>query len=124
MPAILISRVLTHFMPALVLWMGLGWAAEAGAESAAAEPLVFSIVIKNGRILPARLEVPAGRKIKLAIKNEGPGPSEFENLSLRVEKVLAPDASSFLVIHPLKPGSYRFIDEFHPDTSEMLLIAK
>jgi len=68
--------------------------------------------------------VPAGRKIKLTLKNEGPGASEFENLDLRVEKVLAPGASSFVVIHPLKPGSYRFVDEFHPATSEMLLIAK
>ena len=96
-----------------------------GASAALAEaPLEFPIVIKAGRIAPSRLEVPAGRKIKLTIKNEGPGPSEFENLSLRVEKVLAPGASSFLVIHPLKPGTYRFIDEFHPDTGEMLLIAK
>jgi hypothetical protein len=38
--------------------------------------------------------------------------------------VLAPGASSFLVIHPLKPGSYRFIDEFHAATGTMELIAK
>jgi len=90
----------------------------------AAELTTFSVVIKGGRIIPARLEVPAGQKIKLAIRNEGPGPSEFENLDLRVEKVLAPGASSFVVIHSLKPGNYRFFDEFHPSTSEMLLIAK
>lgn len=113
-----------HMAFVLALWLVLGWAAPAPAQSPATEPLVFSIVIKAGRIAPARLEVPAGRRIKLAIKNEGPGPSEFENLSLRVEKVLAPGASSFLVIHPLQAGSYRFIDEFHPDTGEMLLIAK
>lgn len=105
------------------LWFGLGWAVEARAETAA-EPLAFSVVNKDGRILPARLEVPAGRKIKLALRNEGPGPCEFENLGLRVEKVLSPGASSFVVIHPLQPGTYRFIDEFHPTTSEMLLVAK
>jgi hypothetical protein len=67
---------------------------------------------------------PGRKKIKLTIRNEGPGPIEFENLDLRVEKVLAPGASSFLVIHPLKPGSYRFIDEFHAATGTMELIAK
>lgn len=92
----------------------------AGAD----ELTTYSVVIKDEHIIPARLEVPAGKKIKLAIKNEGPGPCEFENLDLRVEKVLAPGASSFVVIHSLKPGSYRFFDEFHPSTSEMLLIAK
>ena len=106
------------------LWLGLGRAVEAPAQTASVELPVFSVVIKDGRIAPARLEVPAGRKIKLAIRNEGPGPCEFESLGLRVEKVLAPDASSFVVIHPLKPGTYRFIDEFHPATSEMLLIAQ
>ena len=100
-------------------------AAGAGvAHAQSAELPTFEIVAKNGRLLPERLEVPAGRKIKLAIRNEGPGPIEFENLDLRVEKVLAPGASSFLVIHPLKPGSYRFIDEFHAATGAMQLIAK
>lgn len=84
----------------------------------------FAIVAKDGRLLPARIEVPAGKKIKLTIRNDGPGPIEFENLDLRVEKVLAPGASSFLVIHALKPGSYRFIDEFHAATGSMELIAK
>lgn len=84
----------------------------------------FALTLKDGRIEPARLEVPAGRKIKLTIRNDGRGPAEFENLDLRVEKVLGPGATSFVVIHPLPPGSYRFVDEFHPATSEMLLIAK
>lgn len=101
----------------------VGLAGLAGG-SAASELLAFPVVIKDGRIVPARLEVPAGRKIKLAIRNEGPGPCEFENLELRVEKVLAPGASSFVVIGPLRPGAYRFFDEFHPNTSEMLLLAK
>ncbi|MCE9569999.1 MAG: cupredoxin domain-containing protein [Rhodocyclales bacterium] len=95
-----------------------------GAFAQTAELPTFAIVAKDGRLQPARIEVPAGKKIKLTIRNEGPGPIEFENLDLRVEKVLAPGASSFLVIHPLKPGSYRFIDEFHAATGTMELIAK
>ncbi len=94
------------------------------AGASAAETATYPVVVRDGRIEPARLEVPAGVKIKLTIRNEGPGPCEFENLDLRVEKVLAPGASSFVVLHPLRPGSYRFFDEFHPETSEMVLIAK
>lgn len=100
-----------------------GWAALVGG-AAADELLTFPIVARDGRLIPARLEVPAGRKIKLTIRNEGPGPLEFESAELRVEKVLSPGASSFVVIHALKPGAYRFFDEFHPAASEMLLIAK
>ncbi|MCC7461268.1 MAG: cupredoxin domain-containing protein [Gammaproteobacteria bacterium] len=94
------------------------------SAAAAAELATYAVTLRAGRITPAKLEVPAGVKIKLTIRNEGPGPCEFENLSLRVEKVLAPGASSFVVIHPLRPGSYTFIDEFHPATGKMLLIAR
>lgn len=84
----------------------------------------FQIVARDGRFSPARIEVPAGRKIKLLFRNEGPGPEEFENTELRVEKVLGPGASSFVVIHKLRPGTYRFFGEFHPATAETLIVAK
>lgn len=100
--------------------LGLG----TGVTARADEPLTYGVTLRAGRIEPARLEVPAGRRIKFVVRNEGPGPSEFENLELRVEKVLAPGASSFVVIAPLRPGSYRFIDEFHPDTGRLDVIAK
>lgn len=93
-------------------------------SAAAAETVTIDIVIKDGRIVPATLEVPAGVKLRLALRNEGSGPCEFENLGLRVEKVLAPGAASTLVLHPLRPGSYRFVDEFHPDAPGMTLVAR
>lgn len=104
-------------------WLALGLllgAAQAGAQGLP----TFSIVAKDGRLLPAQLEVPAGQRLKLVLRNEGQGPIEFENLNLRVEKVLAPGASSFVVTPPLKPGVHEFIDEFHPETGKMQLIAK
>ena len=105
---------------ALAALSALGIAGAARADG----PATYTVVLRGGRIEPARLEVPAGQRIKFVVRNEGPGPCEFENLELRVEKVLAPGASSFVVIAPLRPGSYRFIDEFHPDTGRLELIAK
>lgn len=107
---------------ALAVAASFGWPVDAAAQAPGLP--TFHIVAKDGRLLPNRLEVPAGKKIKLTLANEGRSPVEFENLDLRVEKVLAPGGVSFVVIHPLKPGSYRFIDEFHADTAETLLIAK
>ncbi|HUO97801.1 MAG TPA: cupredoxin domain-containing protein [Rhizomicrobium sp.] len=90
----------------------------------AAELPAFDVVARDGRLLPERLEVPAGVKLKINVRNEGRVPVEFESTELRIEKVLAGGASSFVVIHPLKPGSYTFVDEFHEDTGRMQLIAK
>lgn len=103
------------------LWLGLGVASQA---TNAAEVAAFEIVARDGCLYPERLEVPAGVKLKLTLRNEGKTPVEIENLELRVEKVLAPDAAASITIQPLRPGSYSFIDEFHAETGKMLLVAK
>ena len=84
----------------------------------------FNLLIKDGHFIPETLEVPANTKFRLLIKNEGPGAEEFESVELKKEKVLAPGASSFLIFQPLKPGSYKFFGEFHPDTAQGRIVAK
>jgi len=84
----------------------------------------FQLTIRAGRFYPDTVEVPANTKFRLLIRNEGPGPEEFESNELRKEKVLAPGASSFLIFQPLRPGSYPFYGEFHPDTAQGRLVAK
>lgn len=96
----------------------------AAASMARADLPTFKVVAKDGKLTPARLEVPAGQRVKIQIANQGKTPIEFENLQLRVEKVLAPDSESFVVLNPLKPGSYAFIDEFHMQTGKLELVAK
>ncbi|MBS0509054.1 MAG: cupredoxin domain-containing protein [Proteobacteria bacterium] len=95
----------------------------AGALQAQELP-TFAVTARDGRLEPAQLQVPAGKRLKLTLHNAGQSPVEFENLNLRVEKVLSPGASSFVVTPPLKPGVHEFIDEFHPETGRMQLIAK
>jgi hypothetical protein len=90
----------------------------------AEEMPTFNLLIKAGHYLPETLEVPANTKFRLLIKNEGPGAEEFESVELKKEKVLAPGASSFLIFQPLKPGSYKFFGEFHPDTAQGRIVAK
>ena len=43
---------------------------------------------------------------------------------MRKELVLAPGVTRKLVFYPLKPGSYKFFDEFHPETAQGRIIAK
>jgi len=99
-------------------------AAVIAAVATAQELPAFQIVMKDGRFSPERLEVPTGKRFKLVLKNEGRGPAEFENLSMRIEKVLAPGVTSFVVLPALKPGEYRFSDEFRPDSGGLTLVAK
>lgn len=80
--------------------------------------------MRNGVLTPDRLEVPAGTRFKIIVRNSGTTPAEFESLRLRKEKVLSPGAESFVVINRLSPGEYPFFDEFHPDTGQGVIVAK
>lgn len=89
-----------------------------------AEMPSYELTIKAGRFIPETLVVAANTRFRLLIKNEGPGAEEFESIELKKEKVLAPGASSFLIFQALKPGTYKFFGEFHPDTAQGQIVAK
>lgn len=84
----------------------------------------FTLVMRDGRFQPETIEVPANTKFRLRLENQGPGAEEFESVEMRKEKVLAPGASSFLIFQPLKPGTYKFFGEFHPQTAQGRIVAK
>lgn len=103
------------------LWILLA-AAPAGAP--AEELHTVTVTMREGRLHPDTLEVPALRRFKIVVRNEGPGPAEFESRALRAEKVLAPGATSFVVVAPQKAGVYDMFDEFHPATGTGRIVVK
>ena len=116
-------RTLPHLLFVAALWLGLGWAADSRAQTAAAPLPSFTLTVKDGVFSPKRLEVPAGQRVKIVLRNEGPGPLEFENPDLNIEKILGPGAESFVVIK-LPPGEHEFVDEYNMVTGVMTVIAK
>ena len=94
-------------------------------SSLQAAPLpTYELIIRDGHFSPATLQVKAGQRFKIIVHNQGEGPVEFESTPLRVEKVLSPSVTSFVVIHPLKPGRYAFFDEFHLELPEGVIEAR
>jgi hypothetical protein len=84
----------------------------------------MTIVLKDHRIVPAELQVPAGTRIKLIVENQDPTPEEFESHSLNREKVIPGNSKVTIFIGPLKPGSYEIFGEFHQDTAQGRIVAK
>lgn len=91
--------------------------------AAAAEKLTVELTINNGVFTPQVLNVPTKKIIRIKISNIGEQPAEFESTQLRKEKVLAPGASSVVVIVPLREGEYSFFDDFHLDLPKGKIIA-
>jgi hypothetical protein len=85
---------------------------------------VFRLVARDGAFEPLTIEVPAGKRFKIEISNEGKGPMEFESRDLKQEKVLASGAKSSVVINGLRPGAYVFFDDYHPDAPKGKIVAK
>jgi hypothetical protein len=104
------------------LALAAGWFASAAAVQAADLP-TFRLEMNDGKLNPARIEVPAGQRIKIEVHNLGKGAAEFESIQLRKEKVLAPGAESFVVIAPLDKGEYKFFDDFH-QSAQGVIVAK
>ena len=93
------------------------------AVLAAGEP-EFNLVIENNKFAPDRIEVPAGKKVKINIDNKDATAEEFESNELRIEKVIPAKSKGVVYVGPLKPGEYKFVGEFHEKTAKGVIVAK
>ncbi len=84
----------------------------------------YVITIKAHQFSPKELTVPAGVKVKLIIKNEDATPAEFESNDFDREKIVSAKSEISVFIGPLDPGRYAYFDDFHPDTTTGVIIAK
>ena len=89
---------------------------------ALADDPTFSILMKNNQFVPNEVQIPAGVKVKLVVRNENATASEFESTEFHREKVLPPGQEITVFIGPLDPGSYEFFDDFHPQTRGHLVV--
>ena len=109
-----------RYAPALLL---AALAVALAAPAAAAGPAPLTLVLKDHRFTPATLTVPAGRKVQIVLVNQDRATEEFDSHDLKVEKLVTPNGRATFTVGPLKPGSYSFMGEFHPETAQGRIIA-
>ena len=103
----------------VVMALALGNAPSHGEDATS-----YTLTIRQHRFEPTELEIPAGKKIALVVKNLDGTPEEFESIELHREKVVAGGSEITVYVGPLKPGRYEFFGDFNPDTARGHLIAK
>lgn len=94
------------------------------ASAALADTPEFALSIKDHKFIPDTLEIPAGTKVKLVIKNEDPTAEEFESHDFNREKVIPGGSTASIFVGPLDAGEYKFFGEFHEDTAQGKLVVK
>lgn len=112
-------RHLSRSACVLALALTGGLPAMAGADMP-----TFTLVAENGRLTPETIEVPANTRFRLQVTNRNAGPEEFETTTPFKELVVAPGVTRSTIFPPLKPGTYPFFGEFHPDTAKGRFVAK
>jgi plastocyanin len=110
----------TYWLAALLLALGIGAALPVGA----ADEDSFVLTIKDHKFSPEELQVPAGRKFKLVVKNLDPTAEEFESHDLKREKIIAGNSQATLALGPLKAGTYKFVGEYNEKTAKGRIVAK
>ena len=89
--------------------------------AAASEPV--QLTIKDHHFAPAAVSVPAGERFRIEVMNQDPTPAEFESSDLRAEKIVVPGGRITVMAGPLKPGTYKFFDDYHPDVATGIVTA-
>lgn len=87
------------------------------APASASEELAIEISIKNHKFEPDAIKLPAGKRVKISVKNLDPTPEEFESNDIGFEKIIAGNSEATIRVKPLEPGTYIFFGEFHMDTA-------
>ena len=92
------------------------------SRASAQQATAVSIAVKGGRFVPSEIHAPANQPLTISVKNLDGAAIEFESVSLRVEKIIAPGAQGAVRVRPLAPGRYEFFDDFHQQTRGTLIV--
>lgn len=84
----------------------------------------IAVTIENHKFSPARIEIPAGQKVRLMVENKDATPEEFDSSDLRIEKVIPGKSKAPIFVGPLKAGEYKFMGEFNASTAQGVVVAK
>jgi plastocyanin len=96
----------------------------APAQVRSADEFEVTITIKDQKFDPAEIRVPAGKAVKLTVKNLDATAEEFESKTLKVEKIIAGNGTGVIRLKPLAKGSHKFFGEYHEKTAQGVLIVE
>jgi len=89
------------------------------------EPSPIAVTIKDHRFTPSEIDVPAGKEVVLAIRNEDPSAEEFDLSALGYEQVIAARDSGIVRLPALQKGRlYPFVGDYHSGTARGVLAAE
>lgn len=105
---------------AILFTAALGSTALLSANAQQSASLIVRVT--GNQFQPREISAPANVPITLRVQNLDSTPMEFESVSLRVEKVVPGKSEGLIRLRPLPPGRYNFYDDFHQQTTGVLVV--
>lgn len=90
--------------------------------ASAQQTATVTVSVKNHRFQPAQIHAPAKVPIELRVKNLDSSAMEFESDTLHVEKVVGGNSEAVIKLQPLNPGRYEFYDDYHQESTGVLVV--
>jgi hypothetical protein len=94
------------------------------ASVAGADEPSFSLRLTDHHFAPAELTTPENTRVRVMVKHLDRTPAESESGDFKAEKVFPAGREVSLTIGPLKPGAYKFHDEYQEAESKSRIIVK
>ena len=115
----MIIRLIVHIALGLYFLVPvLSWAQ---GQSSNANAEVNTIFIKDHQFNPPQLTIPANKKVQITVVNQDPTPEEFESFDLDREQVVEGNKKIIVFIGTLKPGTYKYWDDYHQDSKGVIV---
>ena len=90
-----------------------------------AEDIVtYETTLKDKAFTVAEIKVPAGKPFIIKLNNANSAAAELEAKDLKVEKVVAGNASIVVRVKAMAPGKYLFVDEYQEDVAKGYVIVE
>lgn len=90
-------------------------AGAAPQRAGAADPV--QLLLAHHRFQPDHLTVAAGQRFPIELTNQDETTDEFESYDMKFEKIVVSGGHIRVFAGPLHPGTYKFFDDYHPDTA-------
>jgi plastocyanin len=110
--------------PLPLLALAIALAAGLAAPALADDEVQIQLTLKDHKFQPAEATAPAGKPIVIQLANQDATPAEIESKELRIEKVVAGGGTITVKVRALKPGRYRFFDDYHEATTQGFLVVQ
>jgi hypothetical protein len=88
----------------------------------AADPI--QLLLANHHFQPDHVTVAAGERFRIELTNHDDTTDEFESYDMKFEKIVVSGGHIAVFAGPLHPGTYKFFDDYHPDTATGTITAE